>query len=86
MPKTSPIFFSNSDILRDKHIKGIEVKSLPSSDIASSTILTDIGFIGDVVSQTDLNFFTITLVGKNNEEIYYTLTNQFPRTLGSSAI
>jgi hypothetical protein len=72
-----PIFFSNSDILRDKHIKGIEVKSLPASDIASSTILTDIGFIGDVVSQTDLNFFTITLVGKNDEEIL----NDYPLLL-----
>jgi hypothetical protein len=62
-----PIFFSNSDILTNKHIRGIEVKSLPISDVANSIILTDLGFIGEVISQDLLNYFTITLIGKNNE-------------------
>lgn len=64
-----PIYFDNNDVLNNKHIKGIEVKSLPVLDVGSSTILTDLGFIGTVISQDLLNYFTITIVGKNNEKI-----------------
>jgi len=65
-----PIYFPNDDILKDKVITGIEVNSqyVPGNTRPSS-ILTNIGFIGQLFSNADLKYFTITLVGKNNEVI-----------------
>lgn len=70
-----PIFFSNSDVLTDKVILGIDI-TLRGGRLTpiSNDIQTDIGYIGDNISRTDLRFFTITLIGKNGE----VLLNDFP--------
>ena len=68
-----PIFFSNSDVLTNKVITGIDVKT-DFSGLGLTTIQTDIGFIGTVTNLLQLNYFTITLIGKNGE----VLLNDFP--------
>lgn len=69
-----PIYFSNSDVLTDKIITGIDVKYNYAPEAGNSTIQTDIGYIGTVTDITNLNYFTITLVGKNGEF----LINDYP--------
>lgn len=69
-----PIFFSNSDVLTNKVITGIDVKIDLVPEAGSASVQTDIGFIGTVTDVTNLNYFTITLVGKNGN----VLLNDFP--------
>jgi len=69
-----PIFFSNSDVLNDKVITGIDVKFDDTETLGSDKIQTDIGFIGTITNAGQLKYFTITLLGKNGE----VLLNDFP--------
>lgn len=70
-----PIFFSNSDVLTNKIITGIDV-TLRGGRLTSvsNDIQTDIGYIGDNILQADLKYFTITLIGKNGD----VLLNDYP--------
>lgn len=63
----NPIFFSNSDVLTDKIILGIDVTMRGRLTATTALIQTDLGFIGTTISSTTLRFFTITLVGKNGQ-------------------
>lgn len=69
-----PIFFSNSDVLTDKIILGVDVQLRGRISGASANIQTDIGYIGTSIASTSLRFFTITLIGKNGDVIL----NDFP--------
>ena len=63
-----PIYFPNDDVLYGKVITGIEVNTqFAQSDARPSNILTNLGFIGQLFGNADLKYFTITLVGRNNE-------------------
>lgn len=63
-----PIYFPNDDVLRGKIITGLEVNTTYVGIPTRPTpILTNLGFIGTLFSNSELKYFTITLVGKNNE-------------------
>jgi hypothetical protein len=66
-----PIYFSNEDVLKNKVITGISVKTPTSirGQIGATPVLTDIGFIGTAVANATLAYFTITLVGRNGEVV-----------------
>lgn len=65
-----PYYFSNDDVLKNKIITGIEVKTTAGRFISgASSVATDIGFIGQLLNNPALAYFTITLVGKNGETI-----------------
>jgi hypothetical protein len=65
-----PYYFSNDDVLKNKVITGIEAKTTAGRFITgASAVQTDIGFIGQLLNNASLSFFTITLVGKNGETI-----------------
>jgi len=66
-----PIYFANDDVLANKVITGISVKSPTSirGQVGSTPILTDIGFIGDNLANVSLVYFTLTLVGRNGDTI-----------------
>ena len=65
----NPIFFSNSDVLTDKIILGIDVTLRGRLTATSGLIQTDLGYIGTTISSVNLRFFTITLIGKNGQVI-----------------
>jgi hypothetical protein len=69
-----PIFFSNSDVLANKIITGIDVKFDLVEGLGTDSIQTDIGFIGTITDANKLSYFTITLVGKNGD----ILLNDYP--------
>jgi hypothetical protein len=69
-----PIFFSNSDVLTNKIITGIDIKFDSIEAFGTDTIQTDIGFIGKITDANSLRYFTITLLGKNGN----VLLNDFP--------
>jgi hypothetical protein len=63
-----PIYFPNDDVLRGKVITGLEVNTQYASiGTRPSAILTNLGFIGALFTNAELKYFTITLVGKNND-------------------
>ena len=65
-----PYYFNNDDVLKNKVITGIETKTTAGRFITgASAVQTDIGFIGQLLNNASLSFFTITLVGKNGETI-----------------
>lgn len=63
-----PIYFSNSDVLENKIITGIEVK-FNEIETRTTTIQTDIGFIGVSFDSLSLRSFALTLVGKNGDVV-----------------
>lgn len=69
-----PIYFSNQDILKDKVVTGIKVMLRGKIPGATATIQTDIGFLGTTIPDSQLKYFTLTLVGKNGD----VLINDFP--------
>ena len=69
-----PIYFSNQDVLKDKVITGIKVFLRGRFPGSTATIQTDIGFLGTTIPDSQLKYFTLTLVGKNGE----VLINDFP--------
>jgi len=65
-----PYYFSNDDVFKNKVITGIEAKTTAGRFISgASAVQTDIGFIGQLLNNPSLAYFTITLVGRNNEVI-----------------
>lgn len=65
-----PIYFANDDVLHGKVVTGIEVASTRGRFVVgSNTVQTDMGFIGTLVGNSALNYFTITLVGKNGQVV-----------------
>ena len=64
-----PIYFTNDDVLHNKVITGIEIKTTKKLNASEQLIQTDLGFIGEQIGNTGLRWFTLTLVGKNNEII-----------------
>jgi hypothetical protein len=70
----TPIFFSNSDVLTNKIITGIDVKYDYIDDGNTQFVQTDIGFVGTLGVTSFLSYFTITLVGKNGD----ILLNDYP--------
>ena len=69
-----PIFFSNSDVLTNKVITGIDVKFDSTEALGTDSIQTDLGFIGTITNANSLRYFTITLLGKNGN----VLLNDYP--------
>lgn len=69
-----PIFFSNSDVLIDKVITGIDIKYDIVEAFGTDTIQTDLGYIGKITDANSLRYFTITLLGKNGN----VLLNDYP--------
>lgn len=69
-----PIYFSNEDVLKNKVVTGIKVLLRGRTSGATAQIQTDLGFIGTSIPDTQLRFFTLTLVGKNGE----VLINDYP--------
>jgi len=69
-----PNFFSNSDVLTNKIITGIDVKFDQTESLGTDSIQTDIGFVGTITDANSLRYFTITLLGKNGN----VLLNEFP--------
>ena len=72
-----PIYFTNDDVLHNKIITGIEIKTTKKLTQPESVIQTDLGFIGEQIGNGVLKYFTITLVGKNGEVIL----NECPMTI-----
>jgi hypothetical protein len=66
---STPVYFPNDDVLAGKVITGISVfKSVdPETPGYTDPILTDAGYIGTYNSNVVLRYFTLTLVGRNNE-------------------
>jgi hypothetical protein len=65
-----PYYFANDDVLKNKIITGIESKTTAGRfTTGASAVATDIGFIGQLLNNASLAYFTITLVGKNGETI-----------------
>lgn len=65
-----PYYFSNDDVFKNKIITGIEAKTTAGRFISgASSVQTDIGFIGQLLNNASLAYFTITLVGRNGEII-----------------
>lgn len=75
---STPIYFPVDDILKNKIITGIECfkSKAPFLPYPSDPIQTDAGYIGQYFDTTYLKYFTLTLVGKNNE----ILVNDMPLT------
>jgi hypothetical protein len=69
-----PIYFSNEDVFKNKVIVGIKVMLRGRNPGATATIQTDIGFLGTTIPDSQLKYFTLTLVGKNGD----VLINDFP--------
>lgn len=66
----TPAYFPNDDVFNNKVITGIQCfKNFDAEDPASNPIQTDAGYIGQYFGDTFLRYFTLTLVGKNNEII-----------------
>jgi hypothetical protein len=63
----TPIYFPNDDVLKNKVITGIEVYPNFNKFTGSYNLWTDAGYSGEYFSNTELVYFTLTLVGKNNE-------------------
>lgn len=66
---STPIYFPTDDVLRGKVITGVQcMRALNTNDqLTGNTILTDAGYIGQYFNSSLLNYFTLTLVGANNE-------------------
>lgn len=65
---SSPVYFPNDDVLKNKVITGIDVWRTQKV-ITNPQIQTDAGYIGEYFDDTLLKYFTITLVGKNGDRL-----------------
>jgi len=63
---STPVYFPNDDVLKNKVITGIDVWRTQKV-ISNPQIQTDAGYIGEYFDDTLLKYFTITLVGKSGE-------------------
>lgn len=64
---STPVYFPNDDVLKNKVITGIEIYPNFNKNTGNYSLWTDAGYTGEYFSNQELIYFTLTLVGKNNE-------------------
>lgn len=64
---STPVYFPNDDVLKNKVITGIDVYPNFGKNVSNYNLWTDAGYIGEYFANAYLAYFTLTLVGRNNE-------------------